>query len=469
MKRKIISIVLALALTVSLTACGKRNITIVKSLIEKNTMEAFKEYYNEYLEKNYKTDIAQYDIDYMTATHWDCIGKLVYFENQTMMIIADMVGVQDGDFIYNVRVLACEKGEVVEKYVVKDMFIWDDGFTYEVIDDALIFFTESYLISDDDKYDGVLYELKGGEVNTYYVDVDYSNGSYSASDYYDYLTGERVSVDEAVEKHTNINELPAYSYFFSDCVQELTENNYYGALTQEDFIKFLEYMDEKTSAMGIKNNQTIVRYYCGFLGYDLSGNDENSATETATEESTQEMTESPTEEIIEETTEATIEERTDEDGGDWDGAYRALINGFGEDIYGYSLIYVDSNQFPELILATDGGNCTQVYTFSNNKAELLYNSSNCYAEFSYAEQRGFICIPGMYHEALCYYLDNGDFSLYAHSEFPMGENGPDMDNPKYFLGETEISEQEFKDLLYRIDCLSTFEVYDTYDEAYNNR
>ena len=108
MKKRILSILLCGIMAMSLVACGKASSDTggqKKKINVAKTMEAFKDYYNEYSEKHYIVDLTG-DIDSVTANHWDCVGKIVYIENQPMMIIADLIGKDSAsmDLTYNVKV-----------------------------------------------------------------------------------------------------------------------------------------------------------------------------------------------------------------------------------------------------------------------------------------------------------------------------------------------------------------------------
>lgn len=276
MRKCFLSILLCGIMSISLVACDKKPVGSSDRKIKidvTETMQAFKTYYEEYSEEHYMKDIAQYDIDYMTSSHWDCIGKMVFIENQPMMMIADLVGVSPSseDFIYNIRVFSYENGEVVEKYTVKDLITWDDGFFYDVNRDTILICSEAYCFGDNKNT--AIYELKDGEVKSYMRTYNENDDIYIFCQYLD-NDCTPTEVDKEVENYYKYTMMP-YNYFMSDCNTALTENKYYGALTQEDFLAFL---DELAKLEDITSEQQVEKAFCDFVGYyysEIRTTDEN--------------------------------------------------------------------------------------------------------------------------------------------------------------------------------------------------
>lgn len=278
MKKRILSILLCGIMAMSLVACGKASSDTggqKKKINVAKTMEAFKDYYNEYSEKHYIVDLTG-DIDSVTANHWDCIGKMLYVEDQPMMMIADLVGdvPSSRDFIYNIRVFSYENGEVVEKYTVKDLITWDDGFFYDVSQNAILICSEAY--SFEDSRNTAIYELKDGEVKSYKRLYNGDDDSYIFCQYLD-DDCTPIEVDKEVENYYKYTKMP-YNYFMSDSNKALTENQYYGVLTQEDFSAFL---DELAKLEDITSEQQVEKAFCDFIGYDY--NDIRSTDENITD------------------------------------------------------------------------------------------------------------------------------------------------------------------------------------------
>lgn len=55
-------------------------------------MEAFSEYYDAFCEDHYMDDVAQYNMDYSVARYFDCIGRVLYIDDEPVLMISDMVG-----------------------------------------------------------------------------------------------------------------------------------------------------------------------------------------------------------------------------------------------------------------------------------------------------------------------------------------------------------------------------------------
>lgn len=268
MKKRILSILLCGIMAMSLVACGKASSDTggqKKKINVAKTMEAFKDYYNEYSEKHYIVDLTG-DIDSVTANHWDCVGKIVYIENQPMMIIADLIGKDSAsmDLTYNVKVLSYENDTIIEKYSIKDLISSDDGFSYCVDNNILLLCAENYI--DADNTTGVVYELKNGEVLAY---QKVANTESNALTFCEYLgnNDSTVEVDREVNNIFNHGMMP-YNYFISDSNEKIINNKYKGALTQEDFCSFL---DEVGKLDDISSEAQIEIMYCDFMGYTHSG------------------------------------------------------------------------------------------------------------------------------------------------------------------------------------------------------
>lgn len=256
MKKRILSILLCGIMAMSLVACGKASSDTggqKKKINVAKTMEAFKDYYNEYSEKHYIVDLTG-DIDSVTANHWDCVGKIIYFENQPMMAIADMTGrmTDENDLVYNVRFYAYEDGNVVEKYTIKDLMTSNYGFSYYVNKDSVMVYTQSYSLYD---YAGSVYVLKDNNVSAYNICEDEDTENVYCCDYND-SSNTPVEVDDYIKNSYKMVSLP-YNYFIN--------KNDNKALTQEDFT---DYLDQLAEQKDIDSESQIVKLYCDYIGYN---------------------------------------------------------------------------------------------------------------------------------------------------------------------------------------------------------
>lgn len=207
------------------------------------------------------------------------------------------------------------------------------------------------------------------------------------------------------------------------------------------------------------------------LGFFFVKNDEPDKTASAVETTTTEVEKTTTTEEEEqtvnkkepatetmETTEASRKDGPRSEEKDWTQAYAKMIDELDVDVSLYSLLYVNNDEIPELLLGTDSGNSTQLYTFDEeNGVTNLYNSSHSYMEIQYGERKGFICIPGFFNEPNYYFMENGELSLYACVKTD--------DSERYFVGDHEVSQDEFYKVIYKTGCAMSVTMYDTYEAA----
>lgn len=236
----------------------------------KNIMEAFKEYYNEFCEIHYVDDVIKYGVGYEVANYWDCIARVVYLDDEPLLMIADMVGVsgeedERSDFIYNVYFLSYNGRKVTEKYKINNVYAWDDGFLIYIEDNKLILETEAYKYDSNKGYSLAVYELSDNNMESYlrvlreddtviYYELD---GNHTNS----------VDIDNIVEKvcdyDSGIRDNEMY-YVFGDW-GKMNSHPTYGALNGD---KFREYLITLENLESIDSEEQLERVYSECMGYN---------------------------------------------------------------------------------------------------------------------------------------------------------------------------------------------------------
>lgn len=244
----------------------------------KKIMEAFTQYYDDYC-KDHCDDMAQYGVSYEVAHYLDCIGRVVYFDDEPMMMIADLVGVSGDedrcDYIYNVNFYSYDGRNVIEKYAIENVYAWDDGFLIYVENNTLILVTEAFNYESNSGNSLAVYELSDGIVSSY-VRVMHEENDAKQYDYYnlDGSRSEAIEVDNLVKKVCDdslIRETEMY-YAFGDWGQ-MNSHPSYGALVGD---KFEDYLSEISKLDNITNQSELDKIYAECMGYetDKSFNEE---------------------------------------------------------------------------------------------------------------------------------------------------------------------------------------------------
>lgn len=253
----------------------------------KKIMEAFEEYYTEFCETHYVDDVNKYGIGYETANYWDCIARVVYLDDEPLLMIADMVGVseyedEECDFIYDVYFLSYEGRKVTEKYKIDNVYAWDDGFLIYIEDNKLILGTKAYRYDVDEGSSFVVYEMSDNNIASYFS-VSISNRYWGITqtqfEYYE-LDGNHtnyVDVDNIVKKvcdyDSGIRDNEMY-YVFGDW-GGMNEHPTGGALNGD---KFKEYLVTLGKLESIDSEEQLEEIYAECMGYVTA--DENAEPDT---------------------------------------------------------------------------------------------------------------------------------------------------------------------------------------------
>lgn len=194
---------------------------------------------------------------------------------------------------------------------------------------------------------------------------------------------------------------------------------------------------------------------CGQKEQMSSGETAGGSAENAAEkEAAQNMPETESVRATESETESETEsgENTADNAAEnWQAAYLKYLEDSGETAEGctYSLIYVDEDEIPELVIDTgyEAGGC-QILTYHEGTVDML-QTARLY--FDYVEKGNLLCNSeghmGYYYDYV-FTIEDGKWGCIGEGEYGDGENGVQFDENGDFIfvyrweGET-VEEQEY--------------------------
>lgn len=246
MKRKIITIVMASMLSVSLLAgCGKeasdredddvrteRNVednenkengTVTASIDTKNfdkMMDAYKDYYNEFCDENLKPY-------YEDHSDCDCAARFVVNpdDNKVMMVIADIVDCAGNEMKVDLYFFEYSGGKVKEYLSIPSIWTTTDGIYVGNIVDELYVSTTTY--PDGGQYEHLQYRVSDGKAEEIiqskyddeeWIDIETQNGVFQYA--LPYNLSERIFTD----CDSYANKYCVAERDFEDCIDYLKEN-----------------------------------------------------------------------------------------------------------------------------------------------------------------------------------------------------------------------------------------------------
>lgn len=235
-------------------------------------MEAFSEYYDAFCEDHYMDDVAQYNMDYSVARYFDCIGRVLYIDDEPVLMISDMVGLtgdpndEDSytDAIYDVYFYTYDGKEVKEKNKIRNILACDDGFKIFVEDDTFLLVTEARAYYDISRRGEAVYEMKGNNVSAYLCKESYENEDTSYDQYCE-LDGRQKEVSDVsylvVKAFDRELDDTDANYVFGDWIDDPT----YGALVGNDFT---DYLKELGKLDEIKSERQLENKFFDYMGYE---------------------------------------------------------------------------------------------------------------------------------------------------------------------------------------------------------
>lgn len=193
------------------------------------------------------------------------------------------------------------------------------------------------------------------------------------------------------------------------------------------------------SVIGIAMAVCLILTGCGGVKQDDHGEDIEIILKKRTEPTTDE-TESESENKVEAESEETTTDEGESiaDGGiqKWEAAYIEYLNDLGEtaEECTYSLIYVDADEIPELVIDTgyEAGGC-QILTYHEGIVDVL-QTARLY--FDYIEKSGLLCNSeghmGYYYDFV-FAIEDGKWVLIEEGEYGDSEEGMQFDENGDFV------------------------------------
>lgn len=107
--------------------------------------------------------------------------------------------------------------------------------------------------------------------------------------------------------------------------------------------------------------------------------------------------------------------------------------------YYYSLIYVDDDEIPELLIESMDG--SMAFNYNNGEVDCFCRSSH--PSFGYREKSGYYWYAGFYYDENYYKFEDGSRTFVAGSEVAGFAENHDYCEYNYFINDEEVTQEEF--------------------------